>query len=213
MADVDAQNSNHPRKLRKIKKIKVQSTNQPMSFGTPTKVNYSQQEQLRPETPQSADSFFDDNGDNIIYDNNGDAESIHFVTDADLYNDHTESAKDFLQNRNVQMLMFIACLIGVLIGYFAAPRPNHVSGHGLEGVVFNPDVPKGRSRCGLVEYQQPCVLYIVNPKTQEVTGKDFYSTAAKWTGREAYMIEVNNMHYGQQRIKPGQIAAINIPSL
>ncbi|MBR6355712.1 MAG: hypothetical protein IKR92_02550 [Alphaproteobacteria bacterium] len=207
---VEAPNSNQPRKLRKIKRVKVQPTNQPTSFGTPTKVNYTQSEQ---SSVQSPDSFFADNGDNVIYDNNGEAESIHFITDAELYNEHTESIKDILMNKNVQLLMLIACLIGALLGYIAAPRSRTVAGHGLEGVVFNSDVPKGRSRCGLVEYQQPCVLYIVNPKTQEVSGKDFYATAAKWTGREAYMIEINNMHYGQQRIKPGQIAAINIPAL
>ncbi len=205
----DTPNSVPPRKLRKIKKIKTQPINQPTSFGTPTKVNYTQPEQQ----PSSPDSFFSDNGDNIIFDNNGEAESIHFITDAELYNEHTESMKDIIQSKNVQILMFIACLIGIILGYMVAPRSRTVTGQGLDGVVFNPDVPRGRSRCGLVEYQQPCVLYIVNPKTQEVSGKDFYTTAAKWTGREAYMIEVNNMHYGQQRIKPGQIAAINIPAL
>lgn len=210
----NAPNSNPPRKLRKIKRVKVQPVNEPLSFGTPTKVNYTQPEpQSEPQPVQSPDSFFSESGDNVIYDNNGEAESIHFITDAELYNEHTESIKDIIQSKNVQMLMFIACLIGALIGYIAAPRSRAVSGRGLEGVVFNPDVPKGRSRCGLVEPQQPCVLYIVNPKTQEVSGKDFYTTAAKWTGREAYMIELNNMHYGQQHIKPGQIAAINIPAL
>ena len=209
---VDTPNSNPPRKLRKIKKVKAQPINQPASFGTPAKVNFTPAEtqQIAGNSPES---FFDDNGDNIIYDNNGEAESIHFITDAELYNEHTESVKDIIQSRNVQMLMFIACIVGILLGYMFAPRSRRVTGQGLEGVVFNQDVPRGRSRCGLVEYQQPCVLYIVNPKTQDVTGKDFYATAAKWTGREAYMIEINNMHYGQQRIKPGQIAAINIPAL
>lgn len=208
MAD-EAPNSNPPKKLRKIKRVKVQPTNQPVSFGTPTKVNYTQSE----EPAQSPESFFADNGDNIIYDNNGEAESIHFITDAELYNEHTESIRDILQNRNVQLLMLIAFVIGALLCYLFAPRSRIIATQGLEGVVINQDVPKGRSRCGLVEYQQPCVLYIVNPKTQEVSGKDFYPTAAKWTGREEYMIEINNMHYGQQRIKPGQFAAINIPAL
>jgi len=197
--------SSPKRKLRKIKKVKLQASQQPMTFGMPTKVDYSQL--------SSSDSSFTQNENSIVYDNNGDAENIHFVTDDDLYR-HTDNVKDLMQNKNVLMLMFIACMVGLLFGYMSSsPKSGSVSGRGLEGVVFNPDVPKGRSRCGLVSYPQPCVLYIMNPKTQDVSGKDFYATAAKWTGREPYMIEVNNMHYGSQRIKPGNIAAINIPAL
>lgn len=193
------------RKLRKIKKVKLQSSQQPLTFGTPTKVDYNQLSQ--------SDSFFTEDGSNVVYDNNGDAENIHFVTENELYRPQ-ETVKDVIQNKNVLMLMFIAGMVGLLFGYMSSsPKTHSVSGRGLEGVVFNPDVPKGRSRCGLVSYQQPCVLYIMNPKTQDVNGKDFYATAAKWTGREPYMIEVNNMHYGSQRIKPGNIAAINIPAL
>ena len=197
--------SNAPRKLRKIKKIKVHSSAKPLSFGTPTKVNYNQ--------PQEQDSFFGDNGSEVIYDNNGAAENIHFITEDELYRRNHESLRDIFQNKNVLMLIFTALMLGAMLGYMSAPKSRSVSGHGLEGVVFNQDVPKGRSRCGLVEPQQPCVFYIMNPTNQEVNGKYFYQTAAKWTRREEYMIEVNNMHYGQQRIKPGQIAAINIPAL
>ena len=49
----EAPNSNQPRKLRKIKRVKVQPTNQPTSFGTPTKVNYTQSEQSSVQSPDS----------------------------------------------------------------------------------------------------------------------------------------------------------------
>jgi len=94
-----------------------------------------------------------------------------------------------------------------------APSPQTQASRGLDGIVFNPDVPAGKSRCGLVEPHQGCVLYIMNPKNQEVTGKDFYTTAAKWTGRERYLIDTSNMHYASTRIKPGYIAQIYVPSL
>ena len=87
------------------------------------------------------------------------------------------------------------------------------SKHGLDWVVANPDVPAGRSRCGLVDSHQGCVLYLMNPEKRNVTGKDFYSVAAKWTKRERYQIETGNMHYGSKQIKPGHIAQINIPPL
>ena len=44
---------------------------------------------------------------------------------------------------------------------------------GLQGVVFNPEVPRGRARCGVAERTQGWVLYIMNPQRQELTGRDF----------------------------------------
>lgn len=203
-----AENSqaNPPRKLRKIKRVKAQVPQpQPMNFGAPTKVNY--------QDPSQPASFFDNSDNDIIYDNNGDAENIHFITEEEMLPHNPDSVKEILQNKNVLILMMIACIIGLMIGYMSAPKSRSVSGRGLEGVVFNQDVPKGRSRCGLVEPNQACVLFIMNPKNQDVSGKEFYTIAAKWTGRERYMIETNNMHYGAQRIKPGAIAQINIPAM
>lgn len=199
--------ANPPRKLRKIKRVKAQvPQGQPMNFGAPTKVNYQ-------DPSQQSSSFFDNNGNDVIYDNNGDAENIHFITEEEMMPHDSDSLKEILQNKNVLILLMIACLIGAMLGYMSAPKSSTVAGRGLEGVVANKDVPKGRSRCGLVEPNQACVLYIMNPKTQDVSGKEFYTIAAKWTGRERYMIETSNMHYGAQRIKPGAIAQINIPAL
>ena len=84
---------------------------------------------------------------------------------------------------------------------------------GLQGVVVNPEVPKGRSRCGIAEKTQGCVLYIMNPQRNELNGRDFYDLAAQLTGRQRFVIETGNMRYSTVKIKPGNIAQLNIPPL
>jgi len=209
MAEV--QTEHKVRKLRKIKRARPQSP-QPVSFGTPTKVNYAQPTPTFAETqpaytePQAAvkEQYFD---------NNGDAENIHFITEEELMPQQPDSISLLLRNKTVLMLLIIAGLIGAIVGYLMTPKQKNVAARGLDGVVFNPDLPSGRNRCGLVEPHQGCVLYIMNPQNKEVQGKDFYTTAAKWTKRERYLIETSNMHYSSTRIKPGYIAQINIPPL
>ncbi len=84
---------------------------------------------------------------------------------------------------------------------------------GLQGVVVNPEVPKGRARCGVAERTQGCVLYIMNPQRQELNARDFYDLAAQMTGRQRFVIETGNMRYSNTKIRPGSIAQINIPPL
>lgn len=191
------------RKLRKIKRPKPQTT-QPVSFGTPSKVNYTQPEYHSETQNISQEQYFD---------NNGDAENIHFITEEELVPQSSDSISLLLKNKTVMMLLIIAGLIGAIAGYLMTPKQRSVAARGLDGIVFNPDLPSGRNRCGLVEPHQGCVLYIMNPQNKEVQGKDFYTTAAKWTKRERYLIETSNMHYSSTRIKPGYIAQINIPPL
>ncbi len=199
------QNAPKVRKLRKIKKFKPQE--QPLSFGAPTKVNASQ--------PSSflEDAFAEASDNNTVLDTDGDAENIHFITEEELMPQTQDSISMLLRNRTVFMLLIIAGLIGAIAGYILAPSSTTQASRGLDGVVVNKDLPAGRSRCGIAEPHQGCVLYIMNPKNQEVQGKDFYTTAAKWTNRERYLIETSNMHYSSTRIKPGYIAQINIPPL
>ncbi len=84
---------------------------------------------------------------------------------------------------------------------------------GLQGVVVNPEVPRGRARCGVAERTQGCVLYIMNPQRQELSARDFYDLAAQMTGRQRFVIETGNMRYSNTKIRPGSIAQINIPPL
>ena len=202
------ENQNAPkiRKLRKIKRSRPQ--NQPMSFGAPTKVNYSQ--------PSSflEDAFNETADNNTVYDNNGDAENIHFITEEELMPQAQDSIAVLLRNKTVFMLLIIAGLIGAITGYILAPASSGSSAsRGLDGVVVNPDLPQGRSRCGVAEPHQGCVLYMMNPKNREVLAKDFYKSAATWTGRQPYLIDTSNMKYSSMKIKPGYIAQINIPPL
>lgn len=200
MADI--QNTQKIRKLRKIRKARPQG--QPMSFGAPAKVNYSQ-----PDT-SFEDAFSQSNQQNY-YDNNGDAENIHFITEEELVPQTQDSISVLLRNKTVFMLLIIAALIGAIMGYILAPSGNTKTARGLEGVVANKDVPAGLQRCGLVEPHLGCVLYIMNPKKQEIQAKSFYESAAKMTKRERFMIDTSNMSYSSVKIKPGHIAQIIIP--
>lgn len=85
--------------------------------------------------------------------------------------------------------------------------------NGLQDVVTNPEVPHGRARCGVVEKTQGCVLYVMNPQRQELNGRDFYDLASQLTGRQRFVIETGNMRYSSVKIKPGNIAQLNIPPL
>jgi len=84
---------------------------------------------------------------------------------------------------------------------------------GLQGVVFNPEVPRGRARCGVAERTQGCVLYIMNPQRQELSGRDFYDLASQLTSRQRFVVETGNMRYSNVKIRPGDIAQLNIPPL
>lgn len=85
--------------------------------------------------------------------------------------------------------------------------------NGLQGVVINPEVPRGRARCGVAEKTQGCVLYLMNPQRQELNARDFYDLASQLTGRQRFVIETGNMRYSNTKIRPGDIAQLNIPPL
>jgi hypothetical protein len=189
-----------PRKLRKIKRSKVNTTSQqPITFSLPGTVNQT----------NVADNY----GNQRYFDDNGDSENVRFVTESGMQSMQAETIADLLKNKTVILLLFICAAFSIALGFFVCANQKGVAKKGLEGVVVNEDVPSGRSRCGLVEPHQGCVLYIMNPKNQEVSGRDFFTTAAQWTQRERYLIETGNMHYSTKRIKPGYIAQINIPPL
>ena len=197
----DNQFENAPRKIRKIKRPK-RPDSAPIAYGTPTKINSSG----NVENNYTTD-------DDTYFANNGNAESIRFITEEDMIPQGQETLSDLLKNKSVLLLLGIAVLIGAILSYLLSPTPQSVSKRGLDGIVFNQDVPAGRSRCGIAEPHQGCVLYIMNPRNEEVIARDFYTTAAKWTQRERYIIETGNMHYSTTKIKPGYIAQINIPPL
>lgn len=103
-------------------------------------------------------------------------------------------------------------LFGIMFTKIFLSGPTTVQ-NGLQGVVINSEVPRGRARCGVAEKTQGCVLYIMNPQRQDLNGRDFYDLAAQLTGRQRFMIETGNMRYSSIKIKPGEIAQLNIPPL
>lgn len=105
-----------------------------------------------------------------------------------------------------------ALLFGIFFAKVFLTSPATVQ-NGLQGVVINAEVPRGRTRCGASEKTQGCVLYIMNPQRQDLSGRDFYDLAAQLTGRQRFMIETGNMRYSSTKIRPGEFAQINIPPL
>ena len=85
---------------------------------------------------------------------------------------------------------------------------------GLDGIVANPDVQsKGAlRRCGTIDPNKECVLFIMNAKTHDRLGSDFYQEAQNVTGVPKYSIQLSNVQYANALIRPGYIAQIYIPA-
>lgn len=141
-------------------------------------------------------------------------QQVRFIDDNDLLNE--QHAAGIYPNMIAKK---IAIAIGVgafLVGMLAAKMmfgEQKVVRDGLQGVVVNAEVPRGRARCGVAEKTQGCVLYIMNPQRQELNASDFYDLASQLTGRQRFVIETGNMRYSNSKIKPGEIAQFNIPPL
>lgn len=118
-----------------------------------------------------------------------------------------------IEKKKALGIALICLCVGAFIGSLLFGGSDQVVQNGLQGVVVNPEVPKGRARCGVAEKTQGCVLYIMNPQRQELNGRDFYDLASQQTGRQRFVIETGNMRYSSVRIRPGAIAQLNIPPL
>lgn len=136
-----------------------------------------------------------------------------FLSEEDFYDDQPYSDVPEWLNTKVYAITIAACLlIGILAGKLFFSQSTVVR-NGLQGVVVNSEVPRGRARCGIAERSQGCVLYLMNPQRQEMVAKDFYDLASQVTGRQRFMIETGNMRYANSKIKPGDIVQLNIPPL
>lgn len=121
-------------------------------------------------------------------------------------------APEWLTTKVLVLIAFVCLFVGVVTGKFIFAESKVVR-NGLQGVVVNNEVPRGRARCGVAERTQGCVLYIMNPQRQDMRAKDFYDLAAQMTGRQRFMIETGNMRYANSKIRPGDIVQLNIPPL
>lgn len=138
-------------------------------------------------------------------------EDDSYVYENDAYQEQFSPVR-MLDHKKAFLLSAVCLIVGIVFGKFLFGAPKLVQ-QGLQGVVLNSEVPKGRSRCGMVEKTQGCVLYIMNPQRQEMNGRDFFDLAASQTGRQRFVIETGNMRYSSVKIKPGSIAQLNIPPL
>lgn len=142
-------------------------------------------------------------------------EPPQFVSEHDLIDN--QSASSLMQgDLFTKKALIIAVLFMFFIGFMFAKlffSEQKIVNDGLQGVIANPEVPRGRARCGIAEKTQGCVLYIMNPQRQDLNARDFYDLASQLTGRQRFVIETGNMRYSNVKVSPGEIAQFNIPPL
>ena len=210
------------RKLKKIKRPIKRPLNTPENVAVPSKVVSSDNPFNRTNTI-SAENFDlnaymeDDNLPAMQDEPLQNRINPLFLTDEDIEEvPHTLRDRFMVGGLFTNLAIISTALVCLILGIFIAKTfmeaPTTIQ-NGLQGVVINPEVPRGRARCGVAEKTQGCVLYVVNPQRQDLSGRDFYDLAAQLTGRQRFMIETSNMRYAGVKIKPGEFAQINIPPL
>ena len=120
------------------------------------------------------------------------------------------------KTKTVFICLGAAVLFGLLLGiilFGGSSQPPVVQG--LQGVVKNPDIRANEKlqRCGRVSETAGCVLYIVNHTRNDKLAEDFIPEAVKLTGRQDFLIRIENPNYVKTRIPAGHFASIKIPSL
>ena len=216
MSEKDFQSDNQSiidsqgRRLIKVKRMKPK-TNVVVEPSQPTQVQQPESMSLTAISNQDID-FADAFEDQQSYENMN--EGMQNFDDDDY---EPRSGFSLLLYEQPAKLLVLVSIIFFIFGFGIAKLISSSSTQtvreGLQGVVVNPEVPKGRARCGLVDRTQGCVMYIMNPQRQEVNARDFYDLAAQLTGRQRFVIDTSNMRYSNTKIRPGAIAQINIPPL
>ena len=167
------------------------------------------------------DAYLDDNAklpaQNNIPENFDNSNTPKFLEEEDLITgNYSFGSRDdlppYLTKKILILLGVVLFFVGILAGRFLFSEEKVVR-NGLQGVVVNPEVPRGRARCGVAERTQGCVLYIMNPQRQELNARDFYDLASQLTGRQRFVIETGNMRYSNTKIRPGNIVQLNIPPI
>lgn len=220
------------RRLKKVKRPVKRLVPQGQSMpATPRPQNQVQQPKPVPSQSQdmdvfNLDTYLDDSANlpTIIEesDDNTDYYAANpaqprFISEEDIMNEQRASMgnsmlTEMISKKTAIIIAVAALLIGMLSAKLLFGEQKVVR-DGLQGVVINAEVPRGRARCGVAEKTQGCVLYIMNPQRQELNASDFYDLAAQLTGRQRFVIETGNMRYSNNKIKPGEIAQFNIPPL
>ena len=202
----------------RFKKVKHPIHRPVETFSVPEKVMGTNPFEKKEEAPAKnfdVGEYIGNDDDNLVNQNLQD--DINFDN---LYEegDAPQTIKDrfIVGNLYTKMAIITVAMVSLLLGIFFAKlflsKPALVQ-NGLQGVIINAEVPRGKARCGVAEKTQGCVLYIMNPQRQELSGRDFYDLASQLSGRQRFTIETSNMRYAGVKIRPGEIAQINIPPL
>ncbi len=175
--------------------------------------NYDSQKELNKEKYVSQE---DNSGRNFSYSSQEEAKEGGTVTSTSPYDDNFAVRFNLppkvLSTKYMSFIFGGILLFGIILGIFMGGGDSCSSQpSGLSGVVSNPEVPRGRMRCGIAEKSQGCVLYLMNYQRRDVQAKDFYPLVAQMTGVQRYLIETGNMRYAYTTIKPGYIAQFNVP--
>ncbi len=228
------QNPMNPDPTRRLKKVKRPIKRIPPQGGNMPAAPRPQQAnapRMAPSAPQqdntdafNLDDYLDDTNLPTIADssqienqqNYANSDAPHFINEEEMMYEQNPNAFAFngaFVAKKIAIAIGVgAFLVGALFTKFFFGEQKVVR-DGLQGVVVNSEVPRGRARCGVAEKTQGCVLYIMNPQRQELSASDFYDLASQLTGRQRFIIETGNMRYSNRKIKPGEIAQFNIPPL
>ena len=171
-----------------------------------------------PISPRTNNNSFNDtsNADSYLDNHNAIQNAPRFVEESDLNTESGSGSSFMIGNMFTKKAVGLIAVGVFVLGFLFAKiffTQETVVKDGLQDVVVNPEVPRGRPRCGLAEKTQGCVLYLMNPQRQELNARDFYDLAAQLTGRQRFVIETGNMRYSGVKIRPGEIAQLNIPPL
>jgi hypothetical protein len=105
----------------------------------------------------------------------------------------------------------LGIILGSIIVGGSSPAPTQSAGS--QGIVRNPEIKQNLARCGMADRTAACVLYIVNASRNDRLAEEFFDEAVKLTGRQKYLLTIENSQYAKTRIPPGHFAQIKIPAL
>lgn len=105
-------------------------------------------------------------------------------------------------------------ILGMILGsIFFGGSSSPVQNSGLQGVIKNPDITTRMRRCGMTDNTSACILYIVNHTRYDRLAESFFDEAVKLTGRQKYLVSIENPQYAKTKIPPGYFVEIKIPAL
>ncbi len=128
-----------------------------------------------------------------------------------------DEVQHLLKNKVVLGIAGAAAFIGLLLGmilFGGSSSSAPVQSGGLQGVVTNPEITGQRlARCGIADRTAACVLYIMNSSRNDRLAEDFFDETVSLTGRQKYLISIENSQYAKTRIAPGYFVQVKVPAL